>query len=237
MSGLISIQSPSQWQDVLNSTNVVVADFYADWCGPCKAIAPHFEKMANEYSKPKKAAFCKINVDTQSTISRAHGVSAMPTFIIFHAGKPIETIRGANPPALANAVANAMKLPDKTKAGGASFGTPGRTLGASFGTPGRTLGGQGVGAAAGSGGLPPSRPYNSGFDIVSILRHLFTIAALYVVTLVAIDPLQAAENSSFNLVNPPARDAARGAGPAGKTRAPPARPSAFRTLADLGKDE
>ncbi|KAF3353934.1 hypothetical protein VdG1_07891 [Verticillium dahliae VDG1] len=48
MSGLISIQSPSQWQDVLNSTNVVVADFYADWCGPCNAIAPHFEKMANE---------------------------------------------------------------------------------------------------------------------------------------------------------------------------------------------
>ncbi|KAG7137633.1 Thioredoxin like protein [Verticillium longisporum] len=226
MSGLISIQSPSQWQDVLNSTNVVVADFYADWCGPCKAIAPHFEKMANEYSKPKKAAFCKINVDTQSTISRAHGVSAMPTFIIFHAGKPIETIRGANPPALANAVANAMKLPDKTKAGGASFGTPGRTLG-----------GQGVGAAAGSGGLPPSRPYNSGFDVVSILRHLFTIAALYVVTLVAIDPLQAAEKSSFNLVNPPAREAARGAGPGGKTRAPPARPSAFRTLADLGKDD
>ncbi|KAF3351271.1 40S ribosomal protein S22 [Verticillium dahliae VDG2] len=155
MSGLISIQSPSQWQDVLNSTNVVVADFYADWCGPCNAIAPHFEKMANEYSKPKKAAFCKINVDTQSTISRAHGVSAMPTFIIFHAGKPIETIRGANPPALAT----------------------------------------------------------------------------------AIDPLQAAEKSSFNLVNPPARDAARGAGPGGKARAPPARPSAFRTLADLGKDE
>lgn len=133
--------------------------------------------MANEYSKPKKAAFCKINVDTQSTISRAHGVSAMPTFIIFHAGKPIETIRGANPPALATAVANAMKLPDKTKAGGASFGTPGRTLGGQ---------GVGVGAAAGSGGLPPSRPYNSGFDVVSILRHLFTIAALYVVTLVAV---------------------------------------------------
>ncbi|RBQ73627.1 hypothetical protein VDGD_02812 [Verticillium dahliae] len=230
MSGLISIQSPSQWQDVLNSTNVVVADFYADWCGPCNAIAPHFEKMANEYSKPKKAAFCKINVDTQSTISRAHGVSAMPTFIIFHAGKPIETIRGANPPALATAVANAMKLPDKTKAGGASFGTPGRTLG------GQGVG-VGAGAAAGSGGLPPSRPYNSGFDVVSILRHLFTIAALYVVTLVAIDPLQAAEKSSFNLVNPPARDAARGAGPGGKARAPPARPSAFRTLADLGKDE
>ncbi|KAM0271940.1 hypothetical protein ACHAQH_008878 [Verticillium albo-atrum] len=228
MSGLISIQSPSQWQDILGSTNVVVADFYADWCGPCKQIAPHFEKMANQYSKPKKVAFCKINVDTQSTISRAHGVSAMPTFIIFHAGKPIETIRGANPPALANAVTNAMKLPDKTKNGGASFGTPGRTLG-----------GQGVGQAGSSGGgLPPSRPYNSGFDIISILRHLFTIAALYVVTLVAIDPLQAAEKSSFNLVNPPARDGASGgAGPGGKMRAPPARPSAFRTLADLGKED
>ncbi|KAM0326344.1 hypothetical protein ACHAQA_006945 [Verticillium albo-atrum] len=226
MSGLVSIQSPSQWQEILSSTNVVVADFYADWCGPCKAIAPHFEKMANEYSKPKKVAFCKINVDTQSSISRAHGVSAMPTFIIFHAGKAIETIRGANPPALANAVTNAMKLPDKTGGGG----------GASFGKPGRTLGGEGVSAGRGAAAAPAS--FNAGFDVVSILRHLFTVAALYVVTLVAIDPLQAAEKSSFNLVNPPPRDAGRGgAGPGGKMRAPPARASAFKTLADLGKDE
>ncbi|EEY16232.1 conserved hypothetical protein [Verticillium alfalfae VaMs.102] len=195
MSGLISIQSPSQWQDVLNSTNVVVADFYADWCGPCKAIAPHFEKMANEYSKPKKAAFCKINVDTQSTISRAHGVSAMPTFVIFHAGKPIETIRGANPPALANAVANAMKLPDKTKTGGASFRHPRPHPR----RPGRRRGGR--------------------------QRRPAAVAALQLGLRYRLDPAPPLHHRGpLRRHARCTRDAARGAGPAGKTRAPPARP-------------
>jgi thioredoxin 1 len=91
-------------------------------------IAPHFERLAKEYSVPKKVAFCKINVDTQSTISRTHGVSAMPTFMIFHSGQVIETIKGANPPALTAAITKALKLPEVAK-GGAAFRTPGRTLG------------------------------------------------------------------------------------------------------------
>jgi thioredoxin 1 len=93
-------------------------------------IAPHFERMAKEFSSPKKAAFAKINVDNQTTIAQTYGVSAMPTFIIFHGGKAINTIKGANPQALQQAVAEAMKLGGATAAPGAGFKSPGRTLGA-----------------------------------------------------------------------------------------------------------
>lgn len=154
----------------------VEADFifsplvYADWCGPCKAIAPHFEKMSQEYSKPKKVAFCKVNVDSQSSISRAHGVSAMPTFMIFHAGQAIETIRGANPPALAAAVTKAIALPEKANSGG-SFKTPGRTLGAESG------GGQAATRGGGAG---------IGFDVSGIFRHIIAVLGLYLVSLFAV---------------------------------------------------
>lgn len=119
---------------------------YADWCGPCKMIAPTFESLATKFSKPGKITFCKVNTDNQQSIASAHGVRAMPTFLIFKSGSVIETIQGANPPALTAAVEKAVKLAG-TAAPGAAFKTPGRTLGAGGPTPpsrpsagGRTLG-------------------------------------------------------------------------------------------------
>ncbi|KAK1573971.1 thioredoxin [Colletotrichum navitas] len=214
---LISVQSVGQWQGILSGNNVVIADFYADWCGPCKVIAPHFERLAKEYSKPNKVAFCKINVDNQSAIARAHNVSAMPTFIVFHGGQAVETIKGANPPALTQAIQNALKLPDKGGRSAASFKTPGRTLG---------------------GDQPPRaslrRPVSWQFR--GILDSIITFIGLYLVSLFSIDPHKAAEMSRFNRVNPPPPvvKPANGAGP--KTRQAPRAP-AFKTLADLGGDE
>ncbi|KAK1700880.1 thioredoxin [Colletotrichum godetiae] len=214
---LINIQSAGQWQGILSSNNVVIADFYADWCGPCKQIAPHVERLAKEHSKPNKVAFCKINVDNQSTIARTHGVSAMPTFIIFHGGQAIETIKGANPPALTQAIQNALKLPDK---GGRSA--------ASFKTPGRTLGGDKPARAS------LQRPF--AWHYRGILSNIITFIGLYLVSLFAIDPHKAAEMSQFNRVNPPPPTvkSTKSAGPG--ARQPPKGP-AFKTLADLGGDE
>jgi thioredoxin 1 len=144
---------------------------YADWCGPCKTIAPHFEKLSKEYSKPKQVAFCKINVDNHSSISRTHGVTAMPTFIIFHGGQAIETIKGANPPALAAAITKAIALPPKA-GGGAAFKTPGRTLG------GEGVGGRGPAAAAGGPIF--------GFYLTDILKHVFAVLGLYFVSVLAV---------------------------------------------------
>ncbi|TDZ19996.1 Thioredoxin [Colletotrichum sidae] len=214
---LVSIQSPAQWQGILTGTNVVIADFYADWCGPCKMIAPHFERLAKEYTKPSKVAFCKINVDQQSAIARAHGVSAMPTFIVFHAGQAVETIKGANPPALTQAIQNALKLPDKGGRSGASFTTPGRTLGGDQ-APRASL----------------KRPVS--WQLSGLLGGLITFFGLYIVSLFAIDPHKAAEMSQFNRVNPPPPPMKSAkAGASGARQQPKA--AGFKTLADLGGDE
>ncbi|EGR46864.1 uncharacterized protein TRIREDRAFT_122900 [Trichoderma reesei QM6a] len=128
MSGPVHVQSDGEWQSLLSKNSVVVADFYADWCGPCKMIAPHFERLAKEHSRPNKVAFAKVNVDNQANIARTNGVTAMPTFVIFHNGSTVQTIRGANPSALTEAVTKAVALADGGKAE-AVFKTPGRTLG------------------------------------------------------------------------------------------------------------
>ncbi|KAL5086802.1 hypothetical protein THAR02_02770 [Trichoderma harzianum] len=136
MSGPINIGSDGEWQSLLSGTTVVVADFYADWCGPCKMIAPHFERLSKEHSRPNKVAFAKVNVDNQANIARTQGVTAMPTFKIFHNGTAVETIRGANPSALTEAITKAVSLSDGGKVEDV-FKTPGRTLGGEGPIPGQ----------------------------------------------------------------------------------------------------
>ncbi|RBR17061.1 uncharacterized protein FIESC28_06563 [Fusarium coffeatum] len=211
MSGPISIGSESEWSSLLAGTNVVIADFYADWCGPCKAIAPTFEALAKEHSAPKKVAFAKVNVDSQSGIARAQSVSAMPTFKIFHNGTCIETIKGANPPALTAAIKNAVKL------GGPATGDV-------FKTPGRTLGGD-----------SRSAPLSKQWNVKGIFDALITFFGLYFVSLFSFDPYKSAENSPFNIHRKPAPRSTGGPSQgAGGARAPPR--SSFKTLADLGGD-
>ncbi|KAF5585884.1 37S ribosomal Rsm22 [Fusarium pseudocircinatum] len=197
MSGPINVASESEWSSLLSGTNVVIADFYADWCGPCKMIAPTFEALAKEHSRPKKVAFAKVNVDTQSGIARAQGVSAMPTFKIFHNGTCIETIKGANPPALTAAINNAVKL------GGPATGNV-------FKTPGRTLGGESRSASL-------SKQWN----LKAVFDALITFFGLYFVSLFTFDPYKSAEESPFNVHRKPAPRSTGGSQSAGGARAPP----------------
>jgi thioredoxin 1 len=70
------ITSPAHLKTVLDGSTYVVADFYADWCGPCKAIAPIFGHLATAESKAGRMAFVKIDVDSQQSIAKQYGVSA-----------------------------------------------------------------------------------------------------------------------------------------------------------------
>ncbi|KAK7413341.1 hypothetical protein QQX98_007784 [Neonectria punicea] len=207
----VNIGSEAEWQGLLSGTNVVIADFYADWCGPCKMIAPHYEKLANEHSHPKKVAFAKINVDSQSGIARANAVSAMPTFKIFHGGNCIETIKGANPAALTQAITNAVKLGGAGKASGNVFQTPGRKLG------GEALGGK---APPGAARAPAaSISWRFGWLLNALIAFF--------------DPYKAAEKSVFNTHRPAQAAGSNGGKPGAKA---PAQKPAFKTLADLGGD-
>lgn len=66
----------------------MVVDFYADWCPPCRAIAPIFSKLADDHASSGRLAFAKVNVDKVNNVAKRFNVSAMPTFVVFQNGKP-----------------------------------------------------------------------------------------------------------------------------------------------------
>ncbi|KAK4164027.1 Thioredoxin [Cladorrhinum sp. PSN259] len=118
------ITSHTEFDDLLKSTRYVITDFYADWCGPCKQIAPHYIKMASTFSIPGFLAFAKVNVDNVQSVAVKYGVSAMPTFLFFKEGKQVAVnghamIQGANLPVL-NAAAEKMGRLAKEKADAAA---------------------------------------------------------------------------------------------------------------------
>ncbi|ORY54730.1 thioredoxin-like protein [Pseudomassariella vexata] len=225
MTATVNISSQDDWQRILGSSTIVVADFYADWCGPCKMMAPTFESLSTKFSKPGKITFCKVNVDNQQSVASAHGVKAMPTFLIFKNGSVIETIEGGSPPALSSAVEKAVKLAGTT------------IPGAVFKTPGRTLGGSGpaLGRSPGGGRSLGGRPWR--LDSFKIFNAILTFFGLYLVSLFSFDPYKAAEKSDFN-VHKPRQPTAPARGPAGGQKAggsPGQRPTnGVKTLADLG---
>ncbi|PWY85977.1 putative thioredoxin [Aspergillus heteromorphus CBS 117.55] len=118
MSGLVHITSKEQFSSLLTSSTFVVADFYADWCGPCKAIAPVYEQLASQLSRPNRITFTKINVDHQQDISKAYGVTAMPTFMLFERGRQTSTVRGADRQKLSEMVRKLAAEANKPDAGG-----------------------------------------------------------------------------------------------------------------------
>ena len=73
---------------------LVLVDFYADWCGPCKMLGPVLEELAN---KMDQVDFYKLNVDASSDIAGRYGVQAIPNLIIFKDGKAIDQITGFGP--------------------------------------------------------------------------------------------------------------------------------------------
>ncbi len=71
--------------EVINSDIPVLVDFWAEWCGPCKMLAPIIEEIANEYEG--KAKICKVNVDKESSLAAKYGIMSIPTLILFKNGE------------------------------------------------------------------------------------------------------------------------------------------------------
>lgn len=89
------VTSQNFQKEVLESELPVIVDFWAEWCMPCRIVAPIFEELAEEYAEKMK--FVKVNVDENPDIAAAFGISGIPTFLVFYKGKVIEKLVGAMP--------------------------------------------------------------------------------------------------------------------------------------------
>lgn len=102
---LHQITSSPELTTLLSSHTYVAVDFYADWCPPCKQIAPIYASLAAKHSVPGVLAFAKVNVDHVQDVAARYRVTAMPTFMFFKDGKQVAVngqvmIQGADPRSL-----------------------------------------------------------------------------------------------------------------------------------------
>lgn len=91
----IAITDDEFEQTVLKSDMPVVVDFWAPWCGPCRAIAPHLEKLAGEYDG--RLTIAKVNTDEHQRWAGQLGIQGIPTLIIFKNGEEVERLVGSRP--------------------------------------------------------------------------------------------------------------------------------------------
>jgi thioredoxin 1 len=90
-------------EEVLQSDKPVIVDFWAEWCGPCHAVAPVLDRIIEERNGDLKLV--KVNIDEQPALSQRFGVQSIPTMILFKGGEPAAAAIGAHPkPALEKAL-------------------------------------------------------------------------------------------------------------------------------------
>ena len=94
-------------EEVLKSEKPVIVDFWAEWCGPCHAIAPALERIGEEHADKVKIA--KVNIDEEQGLAIKYGIVSIPTILLFNGGEPVAAAIGAQPK---GAIETALGLTD-----------------------------------------------------------------------------------------------------------------------------
>ena len=98
MSENVTVLTEATFDEVVNgTTEPVVVDFWAEWCGPCKTVAPILDEIADEQAG--KVKITKLNVDENPSIAQKYQVMSIPTMLVFEGGQVTKSIVGAKPKA------------------------------------------------------------------------------------------------------------------------------------------
>ena len=89
----ISVNNETFENEVLEQTKLVLVDFWAEWCGPCKQIAPTLEELAEKYSE--NLSICKVDVDANRELALQYNVRSIPSLMIFKNGEMVDSLIGA----------------------------------------------------------------------------------------------------------------------------------------------
>ena len=99
MSNTKEVTDSSFQTDVLDSSDTIMVDFWAEWCGPCRAVGPILEQIADEHSE--KIKIVKLNVDDNPQMAMKYQITSIPAMKVFRGGEVVKTVIGAKPkPAL-----------------------------------------------------------------------------------------------------------------------------------------
>ncbi len=94
MEKIINITSPEQYDEILANNSNVITDFYAEWCGPCRQLAPVLDIVS---SKREDLVICKVNVDTNPELTVRYSVTGIPAIFFVKNGESVHNLKGFTP--------------------------------------------------------------------------------------------------------------------------------------------